>query len=742
MAGPERVPEVEATRELRRSSIDNSEVMVAKAPETPKDVQPTVEARPQPARTSLDSRPKPRLSFYFKENAPTDGTSASSPKEFPTSFINESPGTILSGSLQVRSSDPTVVATRLSVDGKLLGSEDKEKKSRDFKGMLKGSFKRKGHRGNNQESPGSSGSSFDLKESEQSKKISELLTERKEGLNNQYFSGQDGLGEDEEYKDFSLFTGSPNGWLESREGFTPRLTVELKAGPQLTRKDDQRILFDDRSRLSGLEGSGEPIAQNGHAPVHLGFKASPNAVDYNDLRNMQRDMARKSVEGRESPGRPFDGKVVTSRLSVDGTSASRQTLGTPRRSVDGRETHHQSPGQNRFAQYVQRSLEASSPQLSLRRENLWANSPGRNVDGTWENDVEESRWKASSVVAKLMGLEELPNFDVVSTTDSPMRQYPSLQRGAYYLQSDESPSRDDDDSYQVFGTDEVVTPLRKDTKSMSGVPLTLAGRQQATSVSTPPRLQLGSPISPENKGQLTPASPKHLSVSPKHHRIESMPQVFKHQVEQKASSEGLLYSDMDQRLRQLGLKNSIQERKTLKQILEAMHLKGLLQPPRHMDPDWKRNFPRQSSNGVIAKSLFDNKKDLSSSYLGDSFKEDIFGLDYKDIPMYMSAQKAKSSAESGYIPDDNKSLLRSRSGEASIVVMKPLNTKSASKLALVNASLDLSLEKEHETVRETSVSRALSTSAAPIATLEKDSCVSSNNRCIYSSNTVSKVIIY
>ncbi len=42
-----------------------------------------------------------------------------------------------------------------------------------------------------------------------------------------------------------------------------------------------------------------------------------------------------------------------------------------------------------------------------------------------------------------------------------------------------------------------------------------------------------------------------------------------------------LYGDMAQRVRQLRLRNSVQERKTLKQILEAMQLKGLLHSPNH-----------------------------------------------------------------------------------------------------------------------------------------------------------------
>jgi hypothetical protein len=42
-----------------------------------------------------------------------------------------------------------------------------------------------------------------------------------------------------------------------------------------------------------------------------------------------------------------------------------------------------------------------------------------------------------------------------------------------------------------------------------------------------------------------------------------------------------LSGDMAQRVRQLRLRNSVQERKTLKQILEAMQLKGLLHSPKH-----------------------------------------------------------------------------------------------------------------------------------------------------------------
>ncbi|XP_024364244.1 uncharacterized protein [Physcomitrium patens] len=734
-AGQGHLPQLEASREPRRSSIDNSEVMVAKTLEAPKDIQTTVESKPQPPRTSLDSRSKPRLSFYLKDEASSEDTTApSSAKDVPNSVSVEPPGYPISGLHQRRSSDPAVATPRLSVDGKVPGNEDKEKKTRDFKDMLKGSFKRKGPRVNSQESPGSS---FDLKEVEQVKTVPELQMENREGLSSLPVSGQVVPGEDEEFKEYSVFTGSPNGWLESRDGSTPRLTVELKDGPQLTRKDDQRVLSNDISRLTGSEDPCEYIIRNAHDSFPLGSKESPEVMGSKDLRKTQMNWAPNPIDSRELSRPPAYGKAAGSRLSADRPPASRQSGGD-------REFHRSPNANNWFAQNIHKSLETSTPVL-LRKDNAWCASPGRTVDGNWENGLEGSKWKTSSVVARLMGLEDLPNFDLVSNAEassrmSPMEHYPALQRGgSYYMQPDESPCRDDEDSYQVFGTDEVVTPLRKDTSSkcMSGVPLGLSGRQQALSVSTPPRLQFGYPISPDNKGQHTPASPKHLSVSPKHHMIESLPQVLKHQVELKSSSEGLLYSDMDQRLRQLGLKNTIQERKTLKQILEAMHHKGLLQPPRHMDSEWKHNLPRQSSNGAVAKSLFDNKKDNSSSYMVDSFKNDLFGLDYKDIPTYISAQKARSSAEGGLVPDGSKSPLRGRSGEASIVVMKPLNTKSTSKLILVKPSLDPPLEKNQEvvTVRETSAFKSLSTLATPTATIAKDGSVSMNIRISSGSET-------
>jgi hypothetical protein len=63
-----------------------------------------------------------------------------------------------------------------------------------------------------------------------------------------------------------------------------------------------------------------------------------------------------------------------------------------------------------------------------------------------------------------------------------------------------------------------------------------------------------------------------------------------------------LSGDMAQRVRQLRLRNSVQERKTLKQILEAMQLKGLLHSPNH-----------KQVQGLNSRS--DPNRPLTESYL-------------------------------------------------------------------------------------------------------------------------------
>lgn len=712
----------EASREPRRSSIDNSEVMLAKAPGNAKDPQLLVEQKPQPARSSLDSRPKPRLSFYFKEDIPANDTPGVPPVATAKEPPKEPPRNSFSVLLQRKNSDPTALPARPSVDGKSQWKEDKEKKSRDFRGMFKGSFLRKESKVNSQESPGSS---FNLRDSEQLKGFPELPVEEKEGLElNVDLSGLDVLVGDERAKPYNRYDETPGGWIESREGLTPRLTVELKEGPQLTRRDDQRVPINEPPALSRLQDSGHHIVHNSLASAPIDFRESLKAIELRELRKEKlREMARRSVDGKDPPRVSYDAKTA-SRLSADGRPNLRQTSITPRISIDGRDTHHSDAGH-----YV----DEISANVSPRRDNSRIASP--RGDGNWENDLDGSRWRASSVVARLMGLEDLPNFDVVPpqpTGMSPSRDCKSPQRGYYYTQPEESPHPDSDDFYSMVSQpSELSTPKRKETSDHSNSrPLSPLPIRMSLLPFTPPKLQLDYSISHkelENGVQPTLASPRLKPLSPKHHMMEGMPQALKHPVEQTSPCEGL-YGDMDERLRQLGLRNTIQERKTLKQILEAMHLKGLLHPPR-MDNEGKPNYPGQDQ--TVAKSLFQGPKERSLGCRITSLRSDLFDLDYSDIPKFRPAQKTKGLEEGGQSYEGTQSPLSGRSfnGEASIVVMKPLNVKPGSKLVPVKPLQNLPHGKEIESMpaRPPSAPRKSAATSTPRGTVEKDSNMSTTS---------------
>lgn len=76
----------------------------------------------------------------------------------------------------------------------------------------------------------------------------------------------------------------------------------------------------------------------------------------------------------------------------------------------------------------------------------------------------------------------------------------------------------------------------------------------------------------ENGGQQLPFK---QPISPKHLHVEAMP--FRKLKEgHHCHLQGLHSGEMDQKLHQLHIKNATQECKTLRQILEAMYLKGLL----------------------------------------------------------------------------------------------------------------------------------------------------------------------
>ena len=137
-------------------------------------------------------------------------------------------------------------------------------------------------------------------------------------------------------------------------------------------------------------------------------------------------------------------------------------------------------------------------------------------------------------------------------------------------------------------------------------------------------------------------------MSPRHHQMEGMPNAFRRR------HEDFPPGDVDQRLHQLRIKNSIQEHKTLKQILEAMHLKGLLHPPENRQPKFVKSQKLGSSREAQRPLQGTDLKPSSSSVAR---------------PPWMDIQ----SAMEGMKVQDELTVEADHTGEASIVVMKPLN---------------------------------------------------------------------
>jgi hypothetical protein len=240
----------------------------------------------------------------------------------------------------------------------------------------------------------------------------------------------------------------------------------------------------------------------------------------------------------------------------------------------------------------------------------------------------------------------------------------------------------------------------------------------------------------ENTGQQqqTAVSPKPLPSSPKYNLMEGMPQVLKHAI-QHPPPEGFLSSDMDQRLRQLRLRNYIQERKTLKQILEAMRLKGLLHPhsPTVNAKDLK-------SEGV-ARSLFKQHKvpqeECSTSLFVKLPSQQVLDLSkYNETPKDTAIQDGGGG---GGVPpveeeDDEERLNfkdkrlseslhaeRAFNGGASIVVMKPVSLKTASKLPLsLRPCVELPVSEESESMATTMCASSMPTMLATTQASERD----------------------
>ncbi|CAM6020805.1 unnamed protein product [Sphagnum balticum] len=203
---------------------------------------------------------------------------------------------------------------------------------------------------------------------------------------------------------------------------------------------------------------------------------------------------------------------------------------------------------------------ASSPGYSGNRsDNVGQKSSSFSVRGGGDH-------QENNVVARLMGLDKLPNFDQQKKTPpqkslfcrTPPREMMQERRDRHVCEAQIMQERKDRHACEAHHEVRSRSASCQSPKFMEGMPPLLFKQQDAF-----------------NNNAMKSGNVPHTG---KQFLEENAAAVQKLDF---VTRQEPLSGDMAQRVRQLRLRNSVQERKTLKQILEAMQLKGLLHSPNH-----------------------------------------------------------------------------------------------------------------------------------------------------------------
>ncbi|KAH8955598.1 hypothetical protein BDL97_08G148000 [Sphagnum fallax] len=480
---------------------------------------------------------------------------------------------------------------------------------------------------------------------------------------------------------------SPRSTTDIRD--LARLAQQWRKGPQLAAEDFYNCITSRHShRSSSDKEPGQYSTESNHATRQSqDFKGSMRDIDFRDRQNW-RDTSRNSVEGRDQAHLAS----FTSHLSVD---SRKYQSSTPLPLFDGRDEPRASSFQSPRA-----SMGNSSPQAISRVKS----------SSMMSNSSVESRRRGQSVVARLMGLEMLPpDSDLVSRSENASsRMGKSLHNlvNSTPLVEPESPASDQDRLHSHLSQvaqqlKEISAKSRQVSLPKAKVKVNSRPRSRSRSSSPAPGQHEGDLYNIEHRQLQQKASdlrqqeekggqkpyPKQ-PMSPKHLQVEAMPFVLKKSKKGHHHNEGLLYGDMDQQLHQLCLKNAIQERKTLRQILEAMYLKGLLHQSHNKDI-LNAKSARMQRTLQDAQSPSREAKQMSSSMASNLARLERLDLEYQDILEFQNMRK-----------EDNKlqkeaSLEVNHSGEASIVVMKPLGHQTTTPIPIALSPLHQTRDVEN-----------------------------------------------
>lgn len=340
----------------------------------------------------------------------------------------------------------------------------------------------------------------------------------------------------------------------SRDSAVNRPSVSPKLGRQSL--DLRDVVKDSMYRearglsvkTTGKEEALSCVVKSGDSPRPLQLSKSVNgSYGTTGKQNMPADLKesiRVLAKLRESPWHFNDGSLHT--ISKD----------APRFSYDGRDTNRLSFESRETLRSAPKLKELPRLSLDSREGSMRSSNSDSQFSKSWQilQEAQGTQKRPPSVVAKLMGLEALPDSAPASESQMGLIKNHPVE---------------DCDPLRSSKTINVSRPIRTSDSPINSWKGPTSPRWQNHDVVMKPLSSSRFPIEPApwkqldaNRGSPKPAS---MHLKPPSRASSTFPSV---------------YSEIDKRLKDLEFKQSGKDLRALKQILEAMQAKGLLETER------------------------------------------------------------------------------------------------------------------------------------------------------------------
>ncbi|KAJ1388559.1 DUF3741-associated sequence motif, partial [Sesbania bispinosa] len=338
------------------------------------------------------------------------------------------------------------------------------------------------------------------------------------------------------------------------------LSKEKASIRAMKHKDSPRPLHLSKS-LNGkqsvpvdLKESIQVLTKLREAPWHYGEAKELPRLSYEvkdgQWHSISKDAPRYSYDGRGTRSLSFE--------SPDTTKCAPKLKELPRLSLDSRESSWRTYSYDSKASHLSRNFSTGG-----------ASTSDDKISSLQQFSASQSR--PPSVVAKLMGLEALPESYLVSDTQSGLSETGSIQGNGQ------------------FSKDGFTRPLRVSNSLKGSLKVTTSPRRKNPDLVVKPVSSSRFPIEPapwkQKDGIQSSKKQSSRAIKAPARTLDSFPSV---------------YSEIEMRLKDLEFKQSGRDLRALKRILEAMQVKGLLETKKE----------EQASNDVGNQRFYESKLSL------------------------------------------------------------------------------------------------------------------------------------